>query len=223
MSRFAKRTLLAGREPLLMHGTVEGGVQPQQARQTRVPLRDRAESCVRHMGDLAGRERHDAVVDPLEDEAVQIDEVAGDMDRCDPALAVPEDLVAPRKARQEELALAWTISIPHHVLALLGGRGMRDDAVQDPLFLIREAVALLELEDEGIGQGAGFRRWRQGTIEPSLPCNNAGVGFFAGAPRSCLFEAMPASNSRGCAHGGTPVRRRSHPCGWDFLAHTALS
>src|SRR5215203_1993802 len=113
---------------------------------------------MRYMRDRARGERHNAVVHPLEHEAVQIDEVPRDMDGADPALAVAQDLVAPREALQEELAFARTIPLPHHVLALLDGRGPCDDALQHPLFLIREAVALFKLEDEGVGQGGSLVR-----------------------------------------------------------------
>src|SRR3954471_722150 len=87
----------------------------------RVALCDLADGFMRYMRDRAGGERHNAVVHPLEDEAVQIDEVARDMDGADPALAVAQDLVAPREALQEELALARMIPLPHHILALFDG------------------------------------------------------------------------------------------------------
>src|SRR5215211_4801176 len=121
MSHLAKCLLPAGRKPLPMHGTVQGRVQPQQAREMRVALCDLADGFMRHMRDRARGERHDAVVHPLEHEAVQIDEVPRDMDGADPTLAVAQDLVAPCKALQEELTLARTIPLAHHVLALLDG------------------------------------------------------------------------------------------------------
>src|SRR3954453_11883851 len=117
----SKCLLPASRKPLPMYGAIEGRVQPQQACEMRVSLCDLADGVMRHMRDRARGERHNAVVHPLEDEAVQIDEVARDMDGADPALAVAQDLVAPREALQEELALARTIPLPHHILALFDG------------------------------------------------------------------------------------------------------
>src|SRR3712207_6235889 len=114
MSSLTTRFLPASHEPLPVHGTVQGRVQPQQARQMRVALGDLADGLMRHVRDYTGGERHNAVVHPLEHEAVQIDEVTADMDGADPALAVAQDLVAPYEALQEEFALARTISLSHH-------------------------------------------------------------------------------------------------------------
>jgi hypothetical protein len=80
-------------------------VEPQQAGQAWIAVRDGAQLVVGHHADPARRERDHAVVHLVEKEAVQVDEVAEHVQRGDLAAAVGQDLVAGGEAFQHEAAL----------------------------------------------------------------------------------------------------------------------
>jgi hypothetical protein len=117
-------------------------------------LRDPAKCLVWVEGDLAGREGCDAMVHSLQNEAMQVDEVAGDVKGRDLAFAVGQDLVATGETFQDEAALGWAVTVAHEVLIRADVPGVGHGLGEDPRLLVREGVALLKLADERIDHGS---------------------------------------------------------------------
>jgi ferritin-like metal-binding protein YciE len=67
-------------EPFAMHGGVHHRLQPQQTRQVRVLLRQASQTVVGSLCDEAIGQGAHPVIDPLQHEAVQVDEISGKVD-----------------------------------------------------------------------------------------------------------------------------------------------
>jgi hypothetical protein len=138
---------------LAVDGRVEKGGEPQHPGEMRLALGDLADSLVRNDRDLDRRHRADIVLEALEQEAVQVDEVAGDVELHDLALAVGQIPVAADEAVEEQGAFAERDAGLDDDLA---GRNFPDLAqrfAQDLGFLLAEDVARPQL-----AQQAGERR-----------------------------------------------------------------
>ena len=111
----------------------------------RILVGDLLQRRMRNGRDAAGGERQDAVIHRLQQEAVQIEEVAGNMERGDLPPAVGHDLVAGGKAVQEQGALVRAVALPHDILIGLDDPHARNRIFQHSLLVIGELVALFEL------------------------------------------------------------------------------
>ena len=106
-------------QPFPMDGPVDEGAQPQYASQMGMLLGDPAQVLMGKLYEPAGRERQDAVIHGLQQEAMEIHEVAWDVKGRDLSLAVQEELVAGHEALCHESALARPVSLPHDVVVRL--------------------------------------------------------------------------------------------------------
>ena len=79
-------------------------------------LEEAVEGLVRDEGHLAGRERAQAVVHGLEVEALEVRDLALDVERHDLALAVLGHLVAAGVALEDQAALGGFVALAHDVL-----------------------------------------------------------------------------------------------------------
>jgi hypothetical protein len=89
-------------DALAVDGSVEQCGEPQHPREMRVALRDHSKPVVGSHGEPDRGERPDIVLEPVEQEAMKIDEVAGDMDLHDLALPVSQVLVPAGEAFDEQ-------------------------------------------------------------------------------------------------------------------------
>lgn len=104
-------------QPLAMHGRVDQRVEPQKAGKVRRGFRQFPERFVLDLRKRAVGQRQDAMGQHLEQEAVQVEEVAGNVQRRDLAAAVLQHLEAGGKPSVNSrltlgLAPSRTISSP---------------------------------------------------------------------------------------------------------------
>jgi hypothetical protein len=130
------RTPPHGHQPFSMSGGVDQRVQPQQASKMQMIVRDLPQVLVGKQATPARRERHDAVIHLLLQEAVEVDEIAWNVNGRDLALSVAEQLVAGGKALKQKDALARAVSLPHHILVGLERFDPCERALKSLLLLI---------------------------------------------------------------------------------------
>ncbi len=76
-----QRLLTAQRQqPFAVHGGVHHRLQPQQSRQMRMLLGQGSQTIVRGLCDKTISQRANTVIDPLQHEAMQVDEISGNVD-----------------------------------------------------------------------------------------------------------------------------------------------
>jgi hypothetical protein len=117
----------------------------------RILVRDLLQRRVRDAGDAAGREGQNPVIHGLQQEAVQVDEVAGNVEGRYLPPSVGDDLVAGGKPVQEQGALGRAFALPHDILVGLDHPNPRNRVFQRPLLLVGEPVLLFELQDQRVG------------------------------------------------------------------------
>ena len=94
------------REDLLaLDRGIEQGREPQHPREVRLLFGDPANGLVGNEGDPAARQGADIVVETLQQEAVQVGEIARQVDLLDLALALAQILVAREDAFEDERAV----------------------------------------------------------------------------------------------------------------------
>ena len=111
-----RRTPSHRHQPLAVDGGIDQGAQPQQAAEVEMRLGDLTQVGVRDQADPAGCECHHPVVHLLQQETMQVDEIARDMQGGELALPVPEQLVAGGEAFEQQAALAGALLLAHQVL-----------------------------------------------------------------------------------------------------------
>ena len=128
-------------------------VSRHSARDARIRLDDVEERRVRDGGDPAGRERADRVVHLLQEEAVQVHDVAGDVEGHDLAPAVLQQLVAAGEPLQDRAAMGGAVAVAHDVLVGADVPGRPDGALQGPRLVVGEGGEDLDLADHRMGHG----------------------------------------------------------------------
>jgi hypothetical protein len=93
------------RHPLSENGRLDERVAPEHVADARVRADEGANRLVRDERDLARDARRQRVVHDLDVEALQIGDVAGDMEGEDLPLSAGQDLVAAREAFDDDAAL----------------------------------------------------------------------------------------------------------------------
>src|SRR5215203_4076187 len=104
----------------------------------RLPFCDLAKRVVREKGGHTGCQRRDAMVHLLQNETVQVDEVAGDVDCRDLAASVGQQRIARGEALEEETALGRAVAFSDDVVVRADVLDMRNAILKNPFLLVRE-------------------------------------------------------------------------------------
>ena len=96
----------------------------------------------------AARERPNTIVHLLEQEAMQVREIAGNMESGNLTLPTSQMLVTGRETLQNETAMGWGAARRHNLLMRLVDAHLRRDLLDDLLLFIGERAMLLKLGNE---------------------------------------------------------------------------
>src|SRR3954447_25030172 len=102
--------------PLPEHRRIDQGLAPERVANTRTAPDKIAKGLVRDEHHLAGGQRTEAVVHHVEVQALQVGNIARDVERKDLALAGFGQLVAISKAVEDQAALGRAVALAHEVL-----------------------------------------------------------------------------------------------------------
>src|SRR5690606_18121261 len=100
--------------------------------------------------DAAWADRTDAVVDDLQVQALEIREVARQVERDDLALALDCDLVGAGKAAQDQARPGGSVALTNDVLVGLDGHNLHRQLLEGMSLVIREREDALDLADHRI-------------------------------------------------------------------------
>src|SRR5687767_14401754 len=117
----------------------------------RVVLQDPRQALVRDDADPAPPGRRNRVIRALEQEAVQVDEVARNVKGGDLPAPVSQNPVPVREALKQDVALGRAASFPDDVLTRPNLPGQRDAATERFSSAVRELAASLKLPHKRVG------------------------------------------------------------------------
>ena len=132
-----------------MDGGVDQGLEPQRPGQARKILGDPCHLRMRNRRDLAPAGGDDVMFQPLQDEAVQVDEIASEIGLDDLAGAVGGKLAAKHEPRQQQHAVGRAPR-PTGTMTWLRSkrRSVQRHLAQRGFFLARQIVPRAQLSDE---------------------------------------------------------------------------
>jgi hypothetical protein len=99
-------------------------------------------------GEAGRGERRQAVIHHVDVQALEVGNVAGDVERQDLPLALGREDVATGEARDDEAALGGAVTRPHDVLVRRNGFQPQRQAQQGGLLLSRECSDAFQLADQ---------------------------------------------------------------------------
>src|SRR4051794_21089513 len=103
-------------DPLTKNGGIDERVAPEHVGDARMRAKEGPNRLVRNERHLAGDDRRQAVVHGLEVEALQVRNVAGNVEGNDLASTAGKDLVAAGEPLKDRAALRWPVLIAKDVL-----------------------------------------------------------------------------------------------------------
>ena len=187
-------------------------------------LGDAPQIIVRHERDHRTRDARDIMVEPLEQEAVEIGEIAGDMQLLDLALAGRQILVAADDALDEQRAFMDRRAVTDEDLARPHLAHFAHRIAEDLLLLGADRIARAQLAreqcDAALDERCGLRLSRHPL--PSCGAVSAAARSFrteaacdrhphplSTPPASFRACTVPERDSDGCAHNMIPSARRT--------------
>ena len=162
--------------PLAEHGRINQGVAPEQVPETRVTVHETKKVCMLNEGQPGGAQRRQAMIHHLQVQALEVGDVAADVEGQDLPLALSRDNVAAGEALDDQAALGGNITFTDDVLICRNGSQPQRQAQQGRLFLRRKRGDALQLADQRGGlRMNGIRdslpRWS--SVSVSLPTVSA--------------------------------------------------
>src|SRR3954469_22632746 len=103
-------------DPLPKHGGVDERFPPEHIGDARMLPKEGPNDLVRDEGHLAGNDRHQIVVHDFEVDALEVGNIAGNMERDDLAPTFGKDLVTASETFKDYAALRWAVLITKDVL-----------------------------------------------------------------------------------------------------------
>jgi hypothetical protein len=131
-----------------MHSSVNERGEPEHTSEIRIVLRDLTKITVRDRSHFAARERTNTVLHLLEQEAVEVHKIAGDVKSRDLPFPISQVLVTGSEALKNEAAVGLCAALGHHLLVRFVDGHPRRDLLEHLLLLIREEAMLFELGNE---------------------------------------------------------------------------
>jgi len=136
-----------------MDRRIDVGHHPVDASEMRETFEQFPEILVRNRGDLARRERRDVVVQPLEREAVKVDEVAAELQLTDLLLPVRHVPVAGHPSIEQQQALVQHLATPDDGYVRADPSDLSNRGAYRRLVLASNAVADTKFLEMGFNHG----------------------------------------------------------------------
>ena len=145
-------TLPDAGHPLPEDGPINERLAPEGLCDAVVALKQLVQNFMGDEPHAAWSERAEAVVQHLQVQALQVGNVAGDVEVMDLALAVSGQLVGAREAAQDQAGSGGAIPHAHDVLVLLEGHNLHRQVFERLPLIIGEPEDALQLADKDGGR-----------------------------------------------------------------------
>ena len=135
-------------QPFAQHRLVDEGAPPEGARDTGMAGRDQVDGRARDIDDLTLRDRTDAVVHLIEDEHVEVAEVARYEIGHDLALAIRQNLVAAGESVEDQVDVLGIVALVDQVDPRTHLPDPRHEVVEGRSILVGQRLETLKLPNE---------------------------------------------------------------------------